>query len=92
MPDEIKIKEKYQYILCRGIGLDVLADILVMCHFGSSLDLEDKHQVAEHNVGVAILAKCGIFGNPKVSMESIVRALSSLPLVAGSEGGKENGL
>ena len=71
-----ELTEKYHAVLCSGLGVDVLVDILAMCHFGATLDIENKHQIAEHNVGVAILAKCGIFGSE--SMLEVVRALCSI--------------
>ena len=72
---QFSLKQKYQFLFMQGVGIEVLSDILAMCHFGSSLDFDDKHQIAEYNVGVAILAKCGIFG--KDNMNEIVRALCS---------------
>jgi hypothetical protein len=58
------------------MGLDVLADILDMCHFGCTLDPDNKVMVAEYNVGVAILSKCGIFSQG--TKNNVVKALSSV--------------
>jgi len=64
---------KYRKILTQGMGKDVLIDILRECHFGCTLDATNVHQIAEYNVGVVILAKCGIFS--KKTLEDVVNQL-----------------
>ena len=55
--------EKYRYVLLGSeMGLEVLGDILSMCHLGVPLDSDNPQSIGEHNVGVVILNKCGIFG------------------------------
>lgn len=48
-------------VFMNPIGLEVLGDILSMCHFGCTLDPDNPAAVAEYNVGVIILNKCGVF-------------------------------
>lgn len=58
--------EKYRLVFMGSeIGLEVLGDILGDCHFGESLATEVE--MNEHNVGVAILNKCGVFGENTLS-------------------------
>jgi hypothetical protein len=62
MIDDNTIKERYILTFLRDeISLQVLADILSMCHFGCTLDPDNKVQVAEYNVGVCILNRLGVF-------------------------------
>ena len=72
--EEKRLKEmeaKYGAVLLRGLGLDVFKDILAsFCHFGQTLDPENIAQVAEYNVGMAIISRCGDF-------QEVLRALSS---------------
>lgn len=63
MKDEMG--DKYRHAFLSPIGKDVLFDILQQCHFGSSLDPDNKAQVAEYNVGIFILARCGILGSER---------------------------
>ena len=58
-----KLSQKYVLTFTSGVGLDVLQDILEMCHFGITLNKENQGQVAQYNIGVAILAMCGIYGD-----------------------------
>ena len=58
-----EVSQKYRYIFLSPVGREVLADILADCHFGCTLDPDNKVQVAEYNVCINILAKCGIFGD-----------------------------
>ena len=68
------INDKYTVVLGSPVGQDVLADILVnLCHFGCTLDPDNRVQVAEYNVGVAIMARMGIYGPNKLN--EVVRAL-----------------
>jgi hypothetical protein len=62
LANEMKeIEGKYRHVFTSStIGLEVLSDILVtFCHFGCFLD--DAYQMAQHNVGVSILSRIGIF-------------------------------
>ena len=60
MNDEIR--QKYFHTFSSPLGREVLIDILKDCHFGCTLDPDNKAQIAEYNVGVTLLAKLGIFG------------------------------
>jgi hypothetical protein len=71
-----ELTEKYRHVFCSGVGLEVLADILTMTHFGETLDLSNPHRIAEHNIGVAILAKMGVF-SPGTKMD-VIRALAAV--------------
>lgn len=51
---------KYRQVFHTGIGLDVLVDLLQELHYGSSLDPDNPLMVAEYNLAVLILAKCGV--------------------------------
>ena len=76
------ISDKYREVLCSSpLGREVLADILKTCHLGITLDPDNIVQISEYNVGVVILAKCGVF--KKDNFEDVIRALCSvsLPLV-----------
>lgn len=76
MPNQPTIEDKYRFVLGSPLGQDVLGDILLMCHFGVTLDPDNKVQVAEHGVGIAILAKMGVFGPNK--LQQVVQALCSV--------------
>ena len=72
-----KIQAKYRAVfITSSLGKDVLADILQLCHFGSTLDPDNQVQVSEYNVGVAILNRCGIFAED--TLEDVIRALASV--------------
>lgn len=60
---EDDIGSKYRHVFSSSLGREVLADLLGECHFGETLDPDNKVRVAEYNIGVVILAKCGIFGD-----------------------------
>lgn len=71
------LRSKYRVaLLTNTVGKDVLSDILTMCHFGETLDPENKVQVSEYNVGVAILHKCGVF--EQGTKEQVIRALANV--------------
>jgi hypothetical protein len=55
-----EIRAKYHLLFREGIGREVLKDILNMCHFGVTLDPDNKVQVAEYNVGLVIAEKAGV--------------------------------
>jgi hypothetical protein len=57
--NEPTIEEKYRALFNHGFGTEILADILMNCHFGITLDPDNKAQIAEYNVGIAIAAKAG---------------------------------
>ena len=69
-------REKYRAVLLSPLGMEVLSDILKTCHFGGTLDPENKAQVSEHNVGIVVLAKLGIFAPD--TLYGVVMALSSV--------------
>ena len=54
-----EMQDKYRALFTNQMGREVLADILMTCHFGGSLDPDNKAQIAEYNVGVVIAAKAG---------------------------------
>lgn len=78
MPDAPEtITAKYRSLFLRGtLGKDVLADILTLCHFGCTLDPDNRVQVSEYNVGIAILHRCGIFGED--TLEQVIRHLGKV--------------
>jgi hypothetical protein len=69
---------KYRLMFSSPMGREVLADILSMCHFGATLDLSNPLQVAEYNLAVVILAKCGVF-SPGTGMDVVNALLNVLP-------------
>jgi len=77
MDEERKqIINKYRKVFLSPLGREVLTDILTMCHFGKTLDSANLHQVAEYNVGVAILAKMGIFAEG--TMMNLLNAMATV--------------
>jgi hypothetical protein len=59
---ELDLRAEYRLLFLRStLGKDVLGDILKECHFGCTLDPDNKVQVSEYNVGIMILNKLGIF-------------------------------
>jgi hypothetical protein len=70
------LTEKYRSVFGTEMGREVLVDILTMTHFGETLNADNPHRVMEYNVGVAIMAKMGIF-SPGTKMQ-VVRALASV--------------
>ena len=73
--DELKAKYRVVF-LQNAYGLDVLDDILRECSFFSTLSPEDPGQIALHNLGKMILAKCGILAED--TTRGMVEALSTL--------------
>jgi len=72
-----KIQAKYRELFLNNtLGQDVLADILQLCKFGCTLDPDNKVQVAEYNLGVIILHRCGIFAED--TLENVIRALANV--------------
>ena len=72
-----ELQGKYRHLFVSSeIGLDVLSDILVnFCHFGCFI--YDNYDMAQHNVGVSILSRIGLFTpeNRKNVMMAMVNAI-----------------
>jgi hypothetical protein len=62
---ENRTTDKYRAIFSNTLGREVLADILLMCHFGATLDPDNKTQIAEYNVGLMIAVKAGLIDQLK---------------------------
>lgn len=86
MNDEIR--QKYFHTFSTPIGREVLIDILTDCHFGCTLNPENTAQISEYNVGVAILAKCGVFGPERAI--PVVDALMNSIVMSNPLPNKEN--
>ena len=71
------LSQKYRQIFLSPLGREVLADILGTCHFGATLDADNKVQIAEYNVGIYILFQCGVLG-PDRDMDVINALINSL--------------
>ena len=69
-----KLTQKYRHILINSeMGREVFRDILLtFCHYGQFLEY-NQAQIAEHNVGVSILIRCGILDG-----ENIEKSLNGL--------------
>ncbi len=76
MPE--KLRAKYRAVFLQNVyGTDVLADILVeLCKFGCTLDPDNKVQVSQYNVGVAILQRLGTFSED--TLDDVIRALANV--------------
>jgi hypothetical protein len=85
--DDGETRAKYRLLFRQGIGRDVLTDILSLCHFGSTLDPDNKVQIAEYNVGIAILGRCGMLGDA-VTLGDVARALCNVTPNIKEEAGK----
>ena len=71
------LQAKYRELFLKNtLGQDVLNDILEICHFGCTLDPDNVVQVSEHNVGIAILHRCGVFAEN--TKEQVTRALANV--------------
>jgi hypothetical protein len=71
------LMDKYRHVfLGSDIGKEVLGDILQVCHFGCTLDPDNKVQVSEYNVATHILSKCGIFAPG--TLKDVMNALASV--------------
>jgi len=78
-PPEPTITDYYRACLCSPLGLNVLIDILRMCHWLERLDPNDPVKVAEYNIGMQILAQCNGSQNLTDTYElSVVQALVGL--------------
>ncbi len=72
------LKNKYRFVLLSQMGIDIFRDFLARaCHFGKTLDPDNKAQIAEYNNGIWLIAQCGDFNE-------VMRALSS-PIKQGGE-------
>lgn len=80
MANNQAIRDKYRAVFCQSpLGQEVLEDIVVnLCHFGVPLDADNKQLIGEFNVGLAIMAKCGII--QKENQNDVIRALCSVAL------------
>jgi hypothetical protein len=54
-----EIRKKYRAVFGYSLGQEILRDILITCHFGMTLDPDNKVMVAEYNVGIVIAEKAG---------------------------------
>lgn len=76
-----ELQDKYRAVFCGGqVNREVLGDLLKTCHFGQTLDWENPGQIAEFNLGVVILAKCGILRN-----DNFQDVINSLCAVSGAK-------
>jgi hypothetical protein len=77
MSDELS--QKYRHIFLSPIGREVLADVLALCHFGCTLDPDNKVQVSEYNVAVTILSNLGVFGpdRDQIVTDALINSLVS---------------
>jgi len=71
-----ELQLKYRAVFMSEIGREVLSDILMQCHFGVTLDPDNKVQVAEYNVGMVLLERCGIFRHN--TRRDVIGALCSI--------------
>lgn len=71
-----QLTEKYRLVFNSPIGQEVLSDILTMTHFGNTLNSANPQQIGEYNIGVAILAKMGIFAHDTKS--DVLKSLMSV--------------
>jgi len=73
-----EMEGKYRHVFTRdAISLEVLSDILVsFCHFGCYVD--DGYQMAQHNVGVNILSRIGIF-RPENRKNVLMAMVNAIP-------------
>jgi hypothetical protein len=76
-PTPGELVDKYRAVFLQSpMGLEVLGDILCICHFGTTLNPANMVQVSEYNVGATILANCGIF-SPN-TLGDVVKSLASV--------------
>lgn len=72
----IASQAEWRLTLLQGTGRRVLADLLDICHFGCMLNFENPAMIAEYNVGVAVLARLGIFGAK--TRDEVINALCTV--------------
>jgi len=56
----IPITDKYTALFGSGMGREVLADILISCNWGVTLDPNDPGQIGVYNAGLVIAGKAGL--------------------------------
>lgn len=66
------IEDKYRFVFGSEVGLEVLADIMAMCHVGQHLDPDNKNEVIAHNLGLSIMAKASREDNYKNVIKSML--------------------
>ena len=71
-----ELQAKYRMVFSDTFGRDVLSDILMECHYGDHLDINNPAQIAVHNVGTMILAKMGIYSEN--TRNDVINALLSV--------------
>ena len=81
---EITIEDKYRAVLCSQVGIDVLADILELCEWGSSIDAGDERKVVGHNLALQILYKCGLAKTSTEVIQSMLGLHRPRPIASGS--------
>ena len=70
------LEAKYRLTLLSPLGRQVLSDILIgLCNFGCYL--ESPEEVAQYNVGIGILSRCGIIsaGNREAIIEALCNVM-----------------
>lgn len=67
-----EMRGKYHALFSLPMGRDVLIDILRMCKWGEQIPESDNFAVAAHNVGTAILIKCGFYSE---GVEGLVKTI-----------------
>lgn len=73
----MKLQDKYRAVfLGNEFGEEVLGDILQSCHYGETLDYSNIAQVAEYNVAVLILFKCGVLGDG--TLPQIIKSFTAI--------------
>lgn len=83
--DQEKIlKQKYRHVLINNpMGREVLTDILLtFCHYGQFLEFNQK-EIAEHNVGVSVLLRCGTLdgGNISNSLNGLFNSIGGSEII-----------
>jgi hypothetical protein len=74
-----EMQAKYRLLFfSTDIGVEVLADILQMCHFTIETVAQDPVQNAVKNVGEAILRNCGIYKDGHENMVEFLRAVQAI--------------
>lgn len=71
-----ELMAKYRLLFGTSLGQDILSDILSLTHFGETLNPDNPAMIAEYNVGVAILAKMGVFSFG--TKGDVIKALQSV--------------
>lgn len=71
-----ELTAKYRMVFGNAMGQEVLADILSMTHFGNTLNADNPQQIGEYNIGIAILAKMGVFS--RGTKNQVIKALGAV--------------